>query len=219
MPSSIAKDGDKNLRERVRRALEAALAAGELEPGSLYSAPELGARLHVSATPVREAMLELSKDGLVVTERSRGFRVVEVSKHDVDQLSDIRVLLEIPSTIQVARSITSSSLDRLAQLTPEIVGAASERDLMGYLDLDRQFHVELISHLGNNRLTEFVDQVFRQLLLFALDPSVDSGQLVEVAEEHHALLEAMRAHDLLATEGLITCHIQHTRELRVGRAG
>ncbi len=84
--SHISTIGAANLRQQVRRALEAAIVAGELRPGELYSAPVLSERFGVSATPVREAMLELSKDGFVVAERNRGFRVAEVSERDLDEI-------------------------------------------------------------------------------------------------------------------------------------
>src|ERR1700676_2137485 len=87
--SHISVVENRSFRDQVRRALEAALVAGELKPGELYSAPVLGERFGVSATPVREAMLALAKDGFVVAERNRGFRVVEISESDLDQISQI----------------------------------------------------------------------------------------------------------------------------------
>jgi DNA-binding GntR family transcriptional regulator len=216
--SHISAIGAANLREQVRRALEAAIVAGELEPGALYSAVALGERFGVSATPVREAMLELSKDGFVVAERNRGFRVLEVSERDLYEISDIRLLLEVPSTVKVAAIIESEVLDRLAEIAGEISAAAAAGELIPYLDLDRRFHVDLISRLGNNRLTDLVDLLRRQTRLFGLDQLVESGRLVESAHEHHDLIEAMRARDEAATEGIITTHIKHTRGLWVGRS-
>ena len=100
--SHISVVESRSFRDQVRRALEAALVAGELKPGELYSAPVLGERFGVSATPVREAMLALAKDGFVVAERNRGFRVVELSDKDLDEVSQIRLLVEVPSTVEAA---------------------------------------------------------------------------------------------------------------------
>ena len=129
------------------------MVAGELKPGELYSAPALGERFGVSATPVREAMLDLAKDGFVVAERNRGFRVVEMSEVDLDEICQIRLLLEVPTTVQVARTITPEVIEQLESIGDEIVAAAAEGDLIDYLDSDRRFHVLLISQLGNDRLT------------------------------------------------------------------
>ena len=71
--------GRRRLRDEVAAALRAALIAGELRPGEVYSAPVLAARFGVSATPVREAMLDLVREGLVDTMPNKGFRVTELS--------------------------------------------------------------------------------------------------------------------------------------------
>jgi DNA-binding GntR family transcriptional regulator len=215
--SRIAVVDNRSYRDQVRRGLEAALVAGELEPGELYSAPALGERFGVSATPVREAMLALAKDGFVVAERNRGFRVVEMSESDLDEISQIRLMLEVPATVEVARTISSEVLDRLDEIADEIVAAAARRDVIDYLDSDRRFHVELISQLGNGRLTELVDRLRRQTRLFGLDALAVGGKLIASAEEHHELVDAMRARDSTGTRRLISSHIKHTRGLWVGR--
>jgi DNA-binding GntR family transcriptional regulator len=216
-PSHIVIIRAGNLRDQVRRSLEAAMVAGELKPGELYSAPALGERFGVSVTPVREAMLDLAKDGFVVAERNRGFRVVEMSEVDLDEICQIRLLLEVPSTVQVAKTIESDVLDELSVIADEIVAAAAQGDLIDYLDSDRRFHVLVISQLGNDRLTDLVDRMRRQTRLFGLVELAESGVLVTSAQEHHELIEAMRARDTTATKSLINSHIKHIRGLWVGR--
>lgn len=215
--SNIAIVHKRSYRDQVRRALEAALVAGELKPGELYSAPLLGERFGVSATPVREAMLALAKDGFVVAERNRGFRVVEMSERDLDEISQIRLMLEVPATVEVVKIIAPTVLDRLDEIADEIVDAAARGDMIDYLDADRRFHVELISQLGNGRLTELVDRLRRQTRLFGLDALSVTGKLVASAEEHHELVKAIRARDTTGTRRLITSHIKHIRGLWVGR--
>jgi DNA-binding GntR family transcriptional regulator len=215
--SHISVVESRSFRDQVRRALEAALVAGELQPGELYSAPMLGERFGVSATPVREAMLALAKDGFVVAERNRGFRVVEMSDADLDEVSQIRLLVEVPSTVEAAKVISDAELDRAGAMAQRIVDAAARGDLIDYLDTDRHFHIALISQLGNARLTELVDRLRRQTRLFGLGKLVESGRLVASAEEHNQLVAAIRAGDTVATRRLITSHIKHVRGLWVGR--
>ena len=74
----------RSLREQVTSALRAAVISGEMRPGVVYSAPSLAARFRVSATPVREALLDLVKEGLVVSVRNKGFRVTEVTDRQLD---------------------------------------------------------------------------------------------------------------------------------------
>src|SRR5690348_5668676 len=150
-PEIISALRADSLREQVTRALEAAIVAGELEPGVIYSAPGLAERFGVSATPVREAMLDLVKEGFVEPLRNRGFRVVEMSDEDLDNIAQIRLLIEVPTISQIASQLTPARFERLTLAAGAIEQAAADGDVLQYLVADRRFHVELISALGNAR--------------------------------------------------------------------
>jgi DNA-binding GntR family transcriptional regulator len=206
-----------SLREQVTRALEAAIVAGELEPGFIYSAPALAERFGVSATPVREAMLDLVREGFVEPLRNRGFRVVEMSDEDLDDIAQIRLLLEVPTISQVAPLLTPASFEKLAAAAGAIERAAEDGDILEYLDADRRFHVAVISAIGNARLTDLVDRLRRQARLFGLKDLARSGRLMASAHEHMMLLDMLRVQDVQAAENLMRAHIGHTRGLWAGR--
>jgi DNA-binding GntR family transcriptional regulator len=206
-----------SLREQVSRALEAALVAGELQPGRIYSAPSLAEEFGVSATPVREAMLDLVKDGFVEVVRNKGFRVLEVSDADLDQISQIRLLLEVPTTARAAAILTAEDFKHLGDIADEITSSATSGDIISYLDADRRFHVELISAAGNQRLTDLVDRLRRHARLSGLVDLARTGRLVASADEHHQILSALQTGDTDAVTRLMYAHIGHTRGLWAGR--
>jgi DNA-binding GntR family transcriptional regulator len=84
-------------------------------------------------------MLALVNDGFVIAERNRGFRVVEVPETDLDEICQIRLMLEVPAAVEVAKSIAPEVLDRLAGISDEIVDAAASGNLIDYLNADRRF--------------------------------------------------------------------------------
>lgn len=217
-PEIISALRPDSLREQVTRALEAAVVAGELEPGAIYSAPALAERFKVSATPVREAMLDLVGEGMVEPVRNRGFRVVAVSDADLDQISQIRLLLEVPIMGQVAKLLTPERAAELSELGERIEAAAKSGDLIEYLDCDRQFHAELVATVGNPRLTELVDRLRRQARLFGLQRLADTGRLLASAQEHRAMIRMLQTGDVAASESLMSAHVRHTRGLWAGRS-
>src|SRR6185312_16792620 len=97
-----------SLRQQVTEALRGAVVSGVMEPGELYSAPNLAAMLGVSATPVREAMLDLAKEGLIEAVRNKGFRVIELTDAELDQLTELRSLLEVPTVAAIAERYTDA---------------------------------------------------------------------------------------------------------------
>lgn len=203
----------ERLRDQVAHALRAALISGELRPGVVYSAPALAADFGVSATPVREAMLDLAREGLVEAVRNKGFRVTELSERDLDEFTEIRALIEVPTVGRVTRTATRDQLEALRPEAEAIVAAAREHDLIAYLEADRRFHLGLLGLAGNARLVETVGDLRKRSRLYGLTRLDQRGELVSSAEEHLELLDLMIAGDAEAAEECMARHLGHVRSL------
>ncbi|WP_086560170.1 GntR family transcriptional regulator, partial [Streptomyces africanus] len=114
-----------SVRGQIVDALRAALVAGELRPGEVYSAPVLGERFGVSATPVREAMQQLALEGAVEVVPNRGFRVVERGARELAELAEVRALIEVPVMLRLARTVPAERWAELRPLAEATVRAAS----------------------------------------------------------------------------------------------
>ncbi|MFB8180350.1 GntR family transcriptional regulator [Streptomyces sp. NPDC055966] len=200
-------------RERVADALRAALIAGELRPGEVYSAPSLAARFGVSATPVREAMLDLAKEGLVDTVPNKGFRVTAVSDRQLDEYTHVRALIEIPTVAALARTADRVSLEALRPAAREIVTAAAAGDLIAYVEADTRFHLGLLALAGNAHLVEVVADLRGRSRLYGLTALVRAGRLLASAQEHLELLDALLERDERSVHEIMTRHLGHVRSL------
>jgi DNA-binding GntR family transcriptional regulator len=201
----------QSLREQVANGLRAAIVAGQMRQGVLYSVPTLAERFRVSATPVREAMLDLAKEGLVDPVRNKGFRVTELSDKDLDDITELRALIEVPTVAHLASTITDADVEALRPLAQAIVDSAGDGDVIRYLDADRRFHLELLALAGNPRLLEVVRGLRAQTRLYGLELLVAQDRLVTSAAEHHELLDALHAHDEARVEDVMRRHIRHVR--------
>ncbi|MEV8456744.1 GntR family transcriptional regulator [Streptomyces sp. NPDC052095] len=208
-----AISAQEHLRDQVANALRAALISGELRPGVIYSAPALAADFGVSATPVREAMLDLAREGLVEAVRNKGFRVTELTEQDLDDFTELRVMIEVPTVGRIARMGKTAELEALRPLARAIVEAAAEHDILGYLEADRRFHLELLGLAGNRRLVEEVGNLRKRSRLFGLNRLDESGLLVQSAEEHAQLLDLLIAGDAAGAERCMLGHMSHVRNL------
>ncbi|QDO02156.1 GntR family transcriptional regulator [Streptomyces sp. S1A1-8] len=214
-PTALPVLGGKksSYRERVADALRAALIAGELRAGEVYSAPTLAARFGVSATPVREAMLDLAKEGLVDTVPNKGFRVTAVSEKQLDEYTHIRSLIEIPTTVQLATTADPVPLEALRPAAREIVTAAAAGDLIAYVEADIRFHLGLLALAGNAHLVEVVGDLRKRSRLYGLNALAEAGRLQDSAEEHLELLDALVDRDPEAVRRVMTRHLGHVRGL------
>ncbi|MEU6200973.1 GntR family transcriptional regulator [Streptomyces sp. NPDC047061] len=206
-----------NFRERVVDVLRAALIAGELRPGEVYSAPGLAPRLGVSATPVREAMLELVKEGMVEIVPNKGFRVTAVSEKQLDEYTHVRSLIEIPTTVALAATADPGDLEALRPVALEIVTSAVKGDLIAYVEADLAFHLGLLALAGNDHLVEVVRDLRRRSRLYGLTALVAAGRLKASAEEHLELLDGLLARDEEAVREIMTRHLGHVRGLWAAR--
>lgn len=197
-----------SVRGQILDALRAALGEGELTPGEVYSAPALGERFGVSATPVREAMQQLALEGAVEVVPNRGFRVVRRGARELAELAEIRALLEVPVILRLARTVPAGRWAELRPLAEETARAASSGCRASYGDADRAFHRAVLALAGNEQLVRLARDLHRrtQLPRSTAPSAVVRAELMADAAEHIALLDALGAQDLAAVAGLVERH-------------
>lgn len=192
--------------------MRAAIIGGELEAGVVYSAPALGARLGVSPTPVREAMMQLAKEGLIEIVRNKGYQILEPSESDLDNIVELRSLLEIPMVGKVAKvGVTRKQRAELQRLADATVKAAANGDITGHVSADIAFHTRLLQLTGNDQLVEVVRVLRGKLRLFGLSAPENVEHLWRSSEEHVQLVTLIAEGDRRGAEELMKRHLRHIR--------
>jgi DNA-binding GntR family transcriptional regulator len=198
-----------SLRDRISESLSAAIISGELAPGTLVSVPTLASQFAVSATPVREAMLDLEQRGFVASVRNKGFRVTEVSEQDLREIVELRQLIEAPAMRSLAESFQTESLPQWRLLAQQIVVHAENANLTGFIEGDRDFHLGLLGLHGNARLVDMVRELRSQTRMINLARMTMGEELPESAREHHVMLDLLGRRDGAALEALTIKHLGH----------
>jgi DNA-binding GntR family transcriptional regulator len=209
-----------SLRESAAIAIRAAIVTGEIRAGEIYSAPSLAQTLGVSATPVREAMVDLASEGLVEPVRNRGFRVIPLTQHDLDEIFELRLYLEVPAVVAIATSpdlLDDAKVRRLRSLVEQLEAAAEAHDLPGLIEIDRKFHRELLSLSDNRRLVELVDRLRTYTRRYGMR-TLDRESLFSVAADHALILDALVAGDGDAVRRVMEDHLAANRGILAGRA-
>lgn len=210
MISTTALERDDSLRDRALRVLRQAIVSGEIQAGELYSATALARRLGVSVSPVREAMLTLVNAGMMEPVRNRGFRVTELSPEDLDEIFELRLLLEVPAVKALATTDLTeqrSILDELVRATEE---SAADGDVNRFLAADREFHLALIELHGNRRLVDAVANLRDQTRLYGLHDTTPT-MLLAAAREHRIILGTLLSGDADKVETELAAHLFHVR--------
>lgn len=211
------RGGEVSLRQQVSDEIRDALVAGTLIPGKIYSAPALAEMLGVSPTPVREAMIDIAREGLVEALRNKGYRIKGFSERDIDDLAELRALIEIPAMVSITQHADRSDLELLRPLTQVINETARKGELREFIAADTEFHLRALALFGNWHLVENIRQLRSMARLSGLQELAEAGELLNTALEHEQLLDLMIARDTDAVAELMRLHIGHTRGIWVGR--
>jgi DNA-binding GntR family transcriptional regulator len=202
-------------RSQITRNLRNAIISGQMRPGIVYSAPALAAQFGVSPTPVREAMLHLAKEGLVEVFRNKGFRVVEPSDEELDQIFEVRVLLEVPAVTKIAATgVPAPALDELDKLADESVRCAESLDFSGHVAAATEFHLTLLAQARNAPLLDIVRALRAKSRLCGLVSPEQAEWLVASSREHGRLVTLLRARDVVGAQDLMARHISAVRDFR-----
>ncbi|PZF84762.1 GntR family transcriptional regulator [Jiangella anatolica] len=213
-----AKLTASSLRDQALRVIRARIISGELAPGRLYALGAVAEQLGVSVTPVREAVLDLAREGLVELARNRGFRVREMTERDLDEIVELRRMIEVAAVRTIAERGLLADADRLREIAAATEKCAADGDWVGFLDHDRDLHMGLLAHLGNERLLKIVGSLRDQGRLYGLDRVAGSASLMESTHEHDALIDAVAAGEADLAAAIMDRHLRHTRGIWAGHA-
>lgn len=215
-----AGDGERisteSFRAQAVKILRAQIISGGLERGVLHSIGAIAEKLDVSITPVREALHDLAKDGLIEMRRNRGFIVRTPSSEELDEIDQIRTLLEVPAVRQITAGALIKDFAPHRQLCRRNRGFAIAQEWEAFVETDRQFHLGLLSALGNARLVEIVGTLRDQSRLLGLDQIAGSDTFDRSLQEHEDLLDAMQAGDPDRAAEIMSTHLRHVRGLWAG---
>jgi DNA-binding GntR family transcriptional regulator len=205
-----------SLKQQVTEILRNTIAAGDLLPGSLHSVRELAQRLGVSRTPVREALIDLSSRGMVRFERNHGVRILQTTLHDLDEIFEIRLLLEVPASKRAVERLDEVGIRSLRSAFDSMERAATAGDEPRMWKWDRTFHHTLLTLSGNRRLADYVDSLRDMVLMRGATTTAGRARtLTQVVDEHRDILECIVKKDAAGAANALQAHIKHTAELLI----
>jgi DNA-binding GntR family transcriptional regulator len=193
-----------------------AILDGRLEPGSRLKEQELAHELGISRTPVREALLMLQAEGLIVTTPNRSAVVREHDATDLKDLYQLRALLEGYAARQAAKRITGEELDRLNESCDRF-DALSGDDIRELVKENLLFHNVILEAAGSERLRSMVQKVIELPLVYKSYIWYPPDQKRISAHYHRQITKALRARDAERAELVMQEHIFEARDLLVSR--
>lgn len=207
---------ETRVADLVYAQLREQILAGELRAGARLRQVELAERFEISQTPVREALARLASDGLVALRPRRGAEVVALSPREVEEVYELRALIEPYAVARAAELASDEQLAAIRRLA-EVPDGLTPRELF---ERNRRFHRALCESAGNRRLLHVIDGLWSSVTAVRMfDAYATRGAFDEeaMAAEHQAIADAVARRDGATAAELARRHITGARRDLLGR--
>lgn len=185
----------RSLREQVYEYLRDAINRGELHAGSFLDQNQLSARLGISKTPLRDALIQLESEGFVSILPRRGVVVNELTLDDIRHLYEIIGALEGVTVVAVAAKLDGSHLETMRSLNVEMIAAVEAGDFDTYYGRNLEFHNEFLRLSDNTALLRTVENLKHRLYDFPRRGSFVAAWERASTGEHAAFLDLLEDRD------------------------
>lgn len=202
---------DKRLALQAYDEILRLIETGDAKPGEIVTERRLAEKLSMSRTPIRDALLILEGEGLLIRQGSRGLQIKQIRIEEYMDMLQIRLLLEPPIARMTAGKFPAENIRALRSNLNELLqSTGSETDREQVRGVDEDLHGGLAQASGNPQLAQIIQNLRRQTQIFDLRAMPE--RLEETCREHLRLLDAIEAGDGAEAERAMADHLERVRD-------
>ncbi len=202
----------KPIREIAYETLKHAIITSEIPAGSRIVETEYAEKLHISRTPLREALRKLERDGLVEYILRRGVVVRAFTIDDVEEIYTIRNALEMLTLPAIIENATPEDIRSMREKLKKMDVFIEKNDVEGVSPLAREFHDQLTAISGLNRILRVIQSQDEYIRRFSAMSIAKEIRRKSAHQEHYKLLEYVENKDLENFTKLMQKHIERSKE-------
>ncbi len=200
------------IREVAYEVLKHAIITSEIPAGERIVETEYADRLHISRTPLREALRKLERDGLVEYVMRRGVVVRAFTLDDVEEIYTIRNALEMLTLPAIIAKATPEDVADLRRQLAEMDTLVEAGDIEQLSPLARQFHTRLTASARQNRILRVIEGQDEYIRRFSAMAIRQESRLRDAHQEHHQLVDYVEEKNLPAFTELMQHHIETSKQ-------
>lgn len=200
-----------NLSGKIYQILKDQITHEELKPGQRLLDDQLASMFGVSRTPVREALARLSTEGLVKIVPRGGVYVKKLTREDVEDIYEVRKVLEGLAARKAASLMTDKKIEKLAALF-EKARCSKEKDYKPHIDLDVKLHDAILKSCRNQKLSSIMENLYTLIHVFRVRVGKDRQKAEKAFGEHVTIFEAIKKRDAREAERAMIEHIKRSKK-------
>jgi DNA-binding GntR family transcriptional regulator len=196
------------LWERVHQHLREEILANRLPAGTELSEVALARQLGVSRGPIRESIVRLASEGLVLVRPRRGAVVRSLSHDEFVEAYQVREALEVMAVRLAVPRLSETDFGELQRINDELEQMSQGGDVGGFFEANAAFHAVFVTASGNDTLGEIYRQLLGQMGRYRLQSLSLRGNLERSIAEHRAIVQVAGEGDAERAASLMAAHIQ-----------
>lgn len=185
------------------------IVSHELIPGQAIVEQEISDRLNISRTPVREALNQLTAEGLVRSIKGRGTFVEEISEHDVEEIFELRIIFEEIALKAAINEFTDKEIIELQQMFESLKCDDPPEE---FYKCDRKLHEMIKDHGHNRRMIYFLNTINSQLERLRRISSMEPNRLEKSRREHLELIYAIKERNVDEAVEQLRLHLMNVKK-------
>lgn len=206
-----------SLKEMALMTIKEAILSKKLEPEKMYTEAVLTNELGISRTPVREALIHLASQGLIVYHPRKGFQIKLLTEKDVENLFELRLALELSVIRHITADLTDRSLAEIEKISLRYQKVVQKGDPVQSIRANRDFHICLANLTENSYLIKALDEI-RDLTDLASIRSLEvDSRTLEAVDEHERIFAELKKKSVDGALREMEAHIRTTKERVLAR--
>jgi len=206
-----------SLTDKAHQQIKEWILRYHLKPGARLHVSDLAHALHMSQTPVREALSMLEKERLIEREPQKGYRVGALSMQKIEDLYDLRIALEVLAVRQAAKRMSAAARKRLSAILSEFGRFLKSDRKQRILQRGQDFHVVILEASGNSSLAEIGRAILDRIWVIQNINLLTTDHLSEAHPQHLKILEALERGDAKKAAILMEKHLTQAKAYVLSR--
>ncbi|MDB6027395.1 MAG: GntR family transcriptional regulator [Verrucomicrobiales bacterium] len=210
---------ERTQAEEAYKELGHRILVQEIEPNERIKEEFWASRLNVSRAAIRESLTRLLGEGMVRSGEKGGFFASELSDEDINEVREVRVILETGALLLACDRATTQQLNEIKETCEDFANFVKKNYLGSAHEADLRFHQLLVAAAGNKRLTQLYHRSHIPLFLRKTAPPVAKIEEYQQTEkDHRAIYEALRKRDKKAGVELLKAHFSRGAKEALSKA-
>ena len=212
MPRFEAIKQPESLSKKAYEAIRKSILSGDWKIGEIYNEKAIAADLGISRTPVREALLELASQGLIIFLPRRGLMVNRFTRRDVDEIFELRKAIELAAVVKITKASPPFDLFEIEESLLQQRKTAKQKDYLAFMEADRSFHTYFSKLTNNRRLIAILENLRDMIHLMGTKALSVEGRALAVIEEHQAIFDAVKKGNVDEARRAMEAHLEKSKE-------